>query len=346
MRERCEAEIREEYTQVIDFQLIANLGSKAQNLDIVLIAPTDRFARDFRARFGKDIFKYIPYHSDSNLSEIEEIIKGIRRESNKVLFVAPELFRHGLNTGITGAVYRAGYWPDRDLLTYDYRLIISDFIGYYSDIFNNRIEVQAVIKVLDIRGGAVDVFYGKSELRNTSIKVLNNASVTIAAGCTGYGARFQAWAEGSIRIGNILLQDAEIRAHTFAKLSIGDDCIFSNSQMIYSGDGHAIFAVLDEKTKKTERVNRPENSVLRIGNHVWVGYRCHILTGADIGDGCIIGAGSFVGKRFPNNCVIAGVPARIIHRNRIWDKNWTITDTGRNPGLAPYIRETKEEQNE
>ena len=40
--------------------------------------------------------------------------------------------------------------------------------------------------------------------------------------------------------------------------------------------------------------------------------QCLILPGVQLGDHVIVGAGSVVTKSFPADCIIAGVPARII----------------------------------
>ena len=49
-----------------------------------------------------------------------------------------------------------------------------------------------------------------------------------------------------------------------------------------------------------------------IGNNVWIGSSVTILSGVTIGDGAIVGAGSVVTKSIPDNCIVAGNPAKII----------------------------------
>lgn len=49
-----------------------------------------------------------------------------------------------------------------------------------------------------------------------------------------------------------------------------------------------------------------------IGKNVWLGEGCSILPGVSLGNNVIVGASAVVTHSFPDNCVIAGVPARII----------------------------------
>lgn len=52
----------------------------------------------------------------------------------------------------------------------------------------------------------------------------------------------------------------------------------------------------------------------RIGNNVDIGSNSIIIGDIEIGNDCIIGAGSVVTRNFPDKCVIAGNPAKIIKR--------------------------------
>nr|WP_256676296.1 acyltransferase [Pseudomonas sp. CM27] len=85
------------------------------------------------------------------------------------------------------------------------------------------------------------------------------------------------------------------------------------SVQIRADDAHPIFCV-----KSGERLNLPEPVI--IGNHVWIGARAAILGGTSIGDGSIIGFGSIVKGVFPNNCIVAGTPARLIRKDVAWER--------------------------
>ena len=51
---------------------------------------------------------------------------------------------------------------------------------------------------------------------------------------------------------------------------------------------------------------------VKIGNRCWIGAKAVILKDVELGDGCVVGAGAVVTKSFPENSVIAGVPAKAL----------------------------------
>ncbi len=49
-----------------------------------------------------------------------------------------------------------------------------------------------------------------------------------------------------------------------------------------------------------------------VGNNCWVGAKATFLDGSTVGNGCIIAAGAVVRGNFPDNCIIGGIPAKIL----------------------------------
>lgn len=95
---------------------------------------------------------------------------------------------------------------------------------------------------------------------------------------------------------------------------IGNDCLFSFDIWIRNADPHLIY-----DAKSHQRINLSKS--VFIGNHVWIGQDVLVSKGAMIGSGSIIGAKSLVtGKKYPSNCSIGGVPARVLKTNIFWRK--------------------------
>jgi len=51
---------------------------------------------------------------------------------------------------------------------------------------------------------------------------------------------------------------------------------------------------------------------IKIGNNVFIGINCTILPNTEIGNNCIVGAGSVVRGKFQDNSVIIGNPAKVL----------------------------------
>lgn len=59
---------------------------------------------------------------------------------------------------------------------------------------------------------------------------------------------------------------------------------------------------------------KPISESILIGGGVWVGSCATILGNTVLGDHCVVAAGAVVRGTFPQKCLIAGVPAKIIRR--------------------------------
>lgn len=68
---------------------------------------------------------------------------------------------------------------------------------------------------------------------------------------------------------------------------------------------------------------------IKIGKNCFIGMGVKILPGVELGDNCIVGANSVLKReKYPDGCVIAGIPAKIIkiynYKKKIWEKNEII----------------------
>ena len=84
-------------------------------------------------------------------------------------------------------------------------------------------------------------------------------------------------------------------------ITIGTDCVIAPKAVILTHD-----ACLLPVTGKY--IFEP----VHIGNKTFIGYGAVIMPGLQIGSNVIIGANSIVTKNVPDNCVVAGAPARVI----------------------------------
>ncbi|SFL10920.1 maltose O-acetyltransferase [Paenibacillus sp. 1_12] len=83
-------------------------------------------------------------------------------------------------------------------------------------------------------------------------------------------------------------------------VEIGDDVTITNSTIL----AHDASTKLYFGKSKIGRV--------KIGDRVFIGYNSLILCNVTIGNDVIVAAGSIVTKNIPDNCIVAGNPARII----------------------------------
>ena len=69
---------------------------------------------------------------------------------------------------------------------------------------------------------------------------------------------------------------------------------------------------MSKDTPITEQGFLPGKGGIVVGDDVWIGANCVILDGAEIGTGCVIGAGSIVRGKLDSYGVYAGNPLKKI----------------------------------
>ncbi len=112
-------------------------------------------------------------------------------------------------------------------------------------------------------------------------------------------------------IGNNVSMNRSNHIGCMNKITIGNDVLMGSNILI---EDHSHGNSFDYSMP---RVQLPlvSNGEIVIGDNVWICDNVVILAGAHIGNNCIVAANSVVNKTFPDNCVIGGIPAKIIKKS-------------------------------
>ena len=332
--QECNMQVYRLYCGVFCNQIVDRIAPVAadKTTNFILVAKTKQFNEVLSARYGREISEYIFYDGTQSSEELESACVSVKKRWANAIFIVPEIFRAPRNARVSELMYKIGCVEGIDYFIYKEAFFLNSFEGIYCDIFDNRIVAKQRANIR-LNGFAADVSIGCGTINDLLVTAYSEAVIFIGSKCSGFGTVIGAFECANVNIGNgTTFLGIDIRAHMLSSIKIGNDCMFSYKQMMYCGDGHSIFS-LNTDNGNALRENVMVGDSIHIGNHVWVGYRCHIITGASIGDGSIVGAGSLVNKKFPNNCVVAGVPARMVKTNRAWARSPYLKDLSRDPAV-------------
>ena len=168
--------------------------------------------------------------------------------------------------------------------------------------------------------GIIKSFYFKSLVTNSQrVKYLRKCGAKIGSNC---------------HIGSISIFGSEPYL-----VEVGDNVYFSGMVNMYTHDGGTMqlfhMGITDKKYDHFGKI--------KIGDHCFIGAESIILKNVTIGNNCIVGAGAVVSKSIPDNCVVAGVPARIICTvEEYYLKNCQMYDD--TVGMNPYKKKQYIEQ--
>ncbi len=133
----------------------------------------------------------------------------------------------------------------------------------------------------------------------TDISILaNDSDITVGAHSTILGKPHQP---------NTLLARGEP-----SRITIGRDCMFSYGIEVRTSDSHPIF------DGQGTHINPSED--ISVGDHVWVGSRCMVLKGGNLGQGSVLAAASVLTRPVGERMIAAGVPAKVIREDIQWKR--------------------------
>lgn len=115
-----------------------------------------------------------------------------------------------------------------------------------------------------------------------------------------------------IIIGNDCLIGEYSQITAINSIEIGNNLLTGKN--IFISDHNHGKVNFDEKDIPPIKRSLYSSGKVIIGNNVWLGNNVCVLAGVTLGDNVTVGANSVVTKSFPNNCVIGGIPAKIIKR--------------------------------
>ena len=112
--------------------------------------------------------------------------------------------------------------------------------------------------------------------------------------------------KGELRIGDRFGINNYSRIVAHEKIEIGENVTIGQMVSILDHDHNY---TLNGDDMELSGYN---TSPISIGNNVWIGDKSTVLKGVTIGDNVVIGANTLVNKDVPNNCVIGGVPFKVL----------------------------------
>lgn len=111
---------------------------------------------------------------------------------------------------------------------------------------------------------------------------------------------------GILEIGSNTTINRYSRVISFDKISLGNNVTIAQFVTIVDHDHQY------EMEGGNLKLDGYNTSPIRIGNNVWLADKCTVLQGVTIGNNVIAGAHTLINKDVPPNCIIGGVPFKII----------------------------------
>lgn len=149
--------------------------------------------------------------------------------------------------------------------------------------------------------------YAQCNYRESLLKLGDSSKLVVSGHFTFYtGCQICVNQDAVLDLGSGYI-NADTKIDCFNHIIIGNDVAIAEGVLIRDSDNHRIVPG-----------DSPVSQPIRIGDHVWIGLRAIILKGVTIGTGSIVAAGALVTRDVPENCLVGGVPAKVIKSDIQW----------------------------
>lgn len=287
------------------------------------------------AEFTKDIILIDTYRYNNKTIFSPQILEGLSGQYYVVVSILkhqPEIFELLEQYGYTEKKDYSYFAPELQEISDD-----------YEDAYGNKVIGKLAGAKVKFMGHDSTIHVGKG-FRGKELEIVidSNASLVIGERAAVHKkARWILHDDSKLKIGSdtrIIQEGTEIYCHensvcdignhsSFMNVHffirpdtqcvIGNDAMFARNVTIRTNDAHPIY---DLNAGGCINDARHLKRAVVLGEHVWVGEEVYILYNTVMGNGSIIGARSLVKGKFPNNCIIAGVPAKVIRKDVAWSR--------------------------
>lgn len=197
------------------------------------------------------------------------------------------------------------------------------FIGHCLSLLKVSFVINYILKAYNyIYTGYISLGFSRwgrgSIILPTAMNIKGKKYISIGNGTQlGSSIQLTAWHKYNdveyspcISIGdNCLIRDF---AHitSINSIVIGDN-LLTGTNVLITDNSHGNLSNNNVNLHPCHR-NLVSNGPVSIGNNVWLGNNVTILPNVSIGNGVIIGANSVVTSSIPDNCIAAGIPAKVV----------------------------------
>ncbi len=154
--------------------------------------------------------------------------------------------------------------------------------------FNGTEEIAPQRALINLSGGKM-IFKGKSYFGEGCI-------LGVSGGALTFGANFSA--------------NKNFFVSCNREITFGEDCMLGWNVFLFDATGHVMYK---------DGIQKSSYKPIHIGNHVWLCAEVHVMKGASISDGSVVGYRSLLTGKFEEpNILVAGSPAKYVQNGINW----------------------------